>query len=191
VPHVVLSVNTSPVRPLEVEGGTTVPSGILKRSVEGTLRVEALGLEGDAQADLAVHGGRSRAVYAYPHEHYPFWETVRAQMGAAAWGEKLPFGALGENLTLSGVVEHQVWIGDLLRFPDCVLAVSAPRFPCHKLGAALGFKHAAKAMVAQRWCGFYLAVRVPGTLAAGQTFEIEPGPREVGIDELFRAKTGR
>ena len=190
MPHVVLSVNTSPVRPLEVEG-RTVRSGILKRSVEGPVRVEPLGLEGDDQADLTVHGGRSRAVCAYPHEHYPFWETVRAQVGVAAWGEKLPFGALGENLTLSGIFEHDAWIGDLLRFPDCVLAVSAPRFPCDKLDAALGFRHAAKAMLAQRWCGFYLAVRIPGTIAAGQAFTIEAGPREVGIDELFRAKTSR
>jgi MOSC domain-containing protein YiiM len=190
VPHLVLSVNISPARPLVVDG-RTMQSGILKRSVDGPRRVGPLGLEGDEQADLTVHGGRSRAVYAYPHEHYPFWETVRAQAGAAAWGEKLPCGALGENLTLSGLFEHDAWIGDLLRFPDCVLAVSAPRFPCDKLGAALGFRHAAKAMVAQRWCGFYLAVRVPGTIAAGQAFEVVPGPREIGIDELFRAKTGR
>jgi MOSC domain-containing protein YiiM len=129
-------------------------------------------------------------VYAYPHEHYPFWETVRAQVGVAHWGEPLPHGALGENLTLAGAFEHDVWVGDLLRFPDCVLAVSGPRYPCTKLNAALGFKHAAKAMVAQAWCGFYLAVRIPGTVAAGQAFEIVPGPREIGIDELFRARMG-
>ena len=190
MPRLVLGVNVSRVQPLDIDGGT-VPSGILKRSVAGPLKVEALGLEGDEQADPSVHGGLSRAVYAYPHEHYPFWETVRAQVGVARWGEKLPYGALGENLTLTGVVEHEMWIGDLLRFPDCVLAVSAPRFPCDKLNATLAFPHAAKAMLAQRWCGFYLAVRIPGTVAAGQAYEIEPGPREINIDELFRAKTGR
>ena len=190
MPRLVLSVNTSPVRALDVDG-RTVPSGILKRSVDGAVRVEPLGLEGDAQADPTVHGGRAKAVYAYPHEHYPFWETVRAQVGVAGWGDRLPHGALGENLTLAGVVEIDVWVGDLLRFPDCVLAVSEPRYPCFKLNAAMGFKHAAKAMVAQAWCGFYLAVRVPGTIAAGQAFELVPGPREVGIDELFRARMGR
>ena len=108
-----------------------------------------------------------------------------------AWDEALPSGALGENLTLAGVVESEVFIGDVLRFPGCALAVSEPRFPCFKLNAAMGFKHAAKLMVQSAWCGWYLAVRAPGTIAAGETFTIVPGPREVGIGELFRARMGR
>ena len=191
MPHRILSVNVSRAQPLLVRDGRTVTSGIVKRAVAGAVRVEALGLDGDEQADLRVHGGPGRAVYAYPHEHYTFWETVRAQTGAAAWGETLPHGAMGENLTLSGLLESDVWIGDLLQCPDCVLAVSQPRYPCFKFDAVMGFAQAAKAMVAQGWCGFYLAVRVPGTIESGQEFELVPGPREIGVAELFRARTRR
>ncbi|HUP09330.1 MAG TPA: MOSC domain-containing protein [Caldimonas sp.] len=191
MPHRILSVNVSRAQPLVVRDGSTVSSGILKRAVSGPVRVDTLGLEGDEQADLRVHGGPGRAVYAYPHEHYTFWETVRAQTGAAAWGDALPYGAMGENLTLSGLLESDVWIGDLLRAPDCVLAVSQPRYPCFKFDAVMGFAQAAKAMVTQGWCGFYLAVRVPGTIEAGQPLELVPGPREIGVLELFRARTRR
>jgi len=100
----------------------------------------------------------------------------------------LPPGSLGENLTLTGLLESQVCIGDLLRFADCELAVSEPRFPCFKFNAAMGFKQASNLMAANGWCGFYLAVRQPGSLRAGERFELIPGPREVGISELFRAR---
>jgi MOSC domain-containing protein YiiM len=185
-----LSLNVSPARPMSIDG-RVVMTGIGKRSVDGPRAVGRLGIEGDEQADLASHGGTSKAVYAYPSEHYPFWQTVRAQAGVAAWDEPMPPGSLGENLTLAGVVETDVFIGDVLRFPGCVLAVSVPRSPCFKLNAALGFKHASKLMVKSAWCGWYLAVREPGPIAAGETFEIVPGAREVGIGELFRARMGR
>ena len=124
-------------------------------------------------------------------EHYAFWQTVRAQAGVAGWGEALAPGSLGENLTLSGLLETQVWIGDVLRFAECDLAVSEPRLPCAKLNAALGFADAVKLMTQSRWCGLYLAVRVPGRLHPGETFEVVPGPREVGIRELFESRTRR
>ena len=147
-----------------------------------------MGLAGDEQADLSVHGGLGKAVYAYPVEHYGFWQTVRAQAKVAAWGELLPHGSMGENLTLQGLLETGVWIGDVLRFADCELAVSEPRFPCFKFNAVMGFNQASKLMVANAWCGFYLAVRRPGLLRAGEGFELIPGPREVGITELFRSR---
>ena len=185
-----LSLNTATAREALING-RKVMTGIGKRAVDGMREVRPLGIEGDEQADLSVHGGLSKAVYAYPGEHYGFWQTVRAQARVSLWDDVLPSGSLGENLTLSGVFESQVWIGDLLRFPDCVLAVSEPRTPCFKLNAAMGFKHAFQLMASSAWCGFYLAVRVPGTIAAGQRFELLPGPREVGIAELFRARIGR
>ena len=188
VPFTLLSLNTSRAHPLDING-RSVMSGIVKRTVDGPRAVGRLGIEGDEQADLTVHGGLSKAVYAYPHEHYPFWQTVRAQVGVAPWDDVLPYGALGENLTVSGLLETDVWIGDLLRFPDCTLAVSEPRYPCGKFNAVMGFKQAARAMVAQAWCGFYLAVRIEGTIRGGESFEVVPGPREVGIVELFRART--
>ena len=182
-----LSLNVSLAQMRDI-GGREVMTAIGKRPTASQVEVRPLGLGGDEQADLSVHGGLGKAVYAYPSEHYAFWQTVRAQANVAAWGHTLAPGALGENLTLAGLLEDQVWIGDVLRFADCELAVSEPRFPCFKLNAAVGFKHASKLMMANGWCGFYLAVRVPGSLRAGETFDLVPGPREVGIPELFRSR---
>ena len=107
-----------------------------------------------------------------------------------AGGDQIqPPGSLGENLTLSGLLESEVFIGDVLRFANgCELAVSEPRYPCFKFNAVMGFNQASKLMAQTGWCGMYLAVRQPGTLAAGEAFELIPGPREVGIVELFKAR---
>ena len=182
-----LHVNTARAG-VRVIDGRDVLTAIGKRPVDGLVGVQALGLASDEQADLTVHGGLSKAVYAYPSEHLPFWQTVRAQAGVAGWNDAVPPGLMGENLSIAGLLEADAFIGDVLRFPHCELAVSEPRFPCFKFNAAMGFKHAAKLMAANAWCGFYLAVRTPGTLAAGEAFEVVPGPREVGITELFCAR---
>jgi len=183
-----LNINVSRAQSLLAQG-QSVLSGINKRPVATAVAVHPLGLDGDEQADLSVHGGLSKAVYAYPQEHYAFWQTVRTQAGVAAPDDELPSGSMGENLTLQGLLENQVWIGDVLRFADCELAVSEPRFPCFKFNAVMGFKHAAKLMTESGWCGFYLAVRSPGILTPGEAFELIPGPREVGIVELFRSRS--
>ena len=180
----IVSLNTALATPLATPQGS-VTSGIRKRPRSGEVAVNPLGLDGDEQADLTVHGGLSKAVYAYPSEHYEFWRGVRAQ--AKVDGD-LPPGSLGENLTLSGLLEAEVFIGDVLRFADCELAVSEPRYPCFKFNAVMGFNQASKLMVQTGWCGMYLAVRKPGTLKAGEAFELIPGPREVGIVELFKAR---
>ena len=185
-----LSLNLGRAEPRLI-GGRQVLTAIGKRAVTESVVVGALGLVGDEQADLSVHGGLGKAVYAYPSEHYPFWQTVRAQAQVAGWDEPLAPGMLGENLTLTGLLENEVWIGDVLRFADCELAVSEPRFPCFKFNAAMGFKHATSLMQANGWCGFYLAVRNPGSIRAGEAFELIPGPRDVGIPELFRARVGK
>jgi len=187
-----LSVNVAQATHVEIQGRRILTAigkqPVSTESAPSRIEVKPLGLVGDEQADLSVHGGLSKAVYAYPLEHYAFWQTVRAQAGLQAWGEALPHGSLGENLTLSGLLESDAHIGDLLQFPDCTLAISEPRRPCFKLEAKLGFKHAIKMMAQSGFCGFYLAVRVPGTIAAGEGFELTPGPREVSIRDLFRAK---
>jgi MOSC domain-containing protein YiiM len=182
----VVSVNVGRARQVAI-AGRSVATAIGKRAVDGGVAVRPLGLEGDEQADLSVHGGLSKAVYAYPGEHYPFWRTLRAQAGVALWDEPLAPGSLGENLTLDGLLEDRAWVGDVLRFPHCALAVSEPRQPCFKFNAAMGFRHAAKMMARSGWCGFYLLVLEPGTIAAGEPFTLEPGAREVRIDELFRS----
>ena len=181
------------VRQVHIEG-RLVTTAIAKRPVAGPVAVQPLGLAGDEQADLTVHGGLSKAVYAYPVEHYAFWQTVRAQAGAAPWGAVLPPGSLGENLLLEGLLEDRLWIGDRLRIgtvapgAGCVLAVSEPRLPCFKFTAAMGFAQAARMMVQSGWCGAYLAVVERGVVQAGDAVELIPGPREVNLRELFRAR---
>ena len=122
-------VNLGRARPVRVNGRSTT-SAIAKQPAPGRVAVGPLGLAGDEQADLSVHGGLSKAVYAYPAAHYAFWQTVRAQARVALWDEPLPGGAMGENLTIEGLDEARLWIGDRLVLPDCVLAVSEPRLPC-------------------------------------------------------------
>jgi len=182
-----ISLNTARAEVLRIDG-REVMSGIRKRPVDGACEVRPLGLEGDEQADPSVHGGLSKAVYAYPSEHYAFWRTVRAQAQVAGWDDALPWGAMGENLSIAGLLESDAWIGDVLVFPDCELAISEPRYPCFKFNAVMGFNKAAKMMSQSGWCGFYLAVRQPGTLAADQAFTVRPGPREVSIAEIFRSR---
>lgn len=190
LPPRVVSINTALARPVLI-GGRKVMTAIHKQPRTGPVEVRPMGLEGDEQADPTVHGGLSKAVYAYPVEHYAFWQTVRAQARVSLWEEALPHGAIGENLTITGVLESELHIGDILRFPNCSLAVSEPRYPCFKFNQAMGFPQAAALMTQNAWCGAYLSVRVPGRLQAGDPFEIVPGPREVGIVELFRARMAR
>jgi MOSC domain-containing protein YiiM len=190
MPLLLQSLNVATAQPLLIDG-RPVLSAIAKRAVAGRVEVKLMGLDGDEQADRSVHGGLAKAVYAYPIEHYPFWQTVRAQARVADWGEPLPCGFMGENLTLAGLLENQVWIGDVLRFPDCELAVSAPRYPCFKFNAVMGFRQAAQLMAANAWSGFYLSVRSAGSLCAGESFELVAGPREVEITELFRSTMSR
>lgn len=191
----IVHVNTGRARAVTLLDGRRGRSAIGKTPVAGPVAVGPLGLEGDEQADLSVHGGLAKAVYAYPVEHYPFWQTVRAQARVALWGEPLAPGALGENLTVRGLAEDRLWIGDRLHVLRdgaiaCVLAVSEPRLPCHKLGAAMGFAQAVKLMAQSGYCGSYLAVVEPGSVAAGDALALVPGPREVNLRELFRARLG-
>ena len=187
MPMRILSVNTarSAMRLIQ---GRSVPTAIGKRAVAGAVAVHRLGLDGDEQADQSVHGGLSKAIYAYPVAHYPFWQGVRAQASVAGAADALPHGFMGENLTIDGLLEQQLWIGDRLRLPGCVLAVSEPRQPCFKFNAIMGFNQASTLMARSGYSGSYLAVIEPGELQAGDEIELLPGPREVNLRELFMAR---
>jgi MOSC domain-containing protein YiiM len=129
-----------------------------------------------------------KAVYAYPSEHYAFWQAERQRAGVGGIDAELAPGAMGENLTLRGLLETDVWVGDVLRFANCALRVEQPREPCYKFNAAMGFNTAVKAMAQSGFCGFYLSVDQPGTVEAGESFALIPGPRRIGIPERFNAK---
>jgi MOSC domain-containing protein YiiM len=145
-------------------------------------------LVGDEQADLSVHGGLEKALYAYPQEHYAFWRTAREGAGLAVIDSDLNHGAVGENLTLQGLLERDVWVGDVLRFAHCALRVEQPREPCFKFNVAMGFNTAVKDMALNGLCGFYLSVVEAGTIEAGETFTLLPGPRRISIPERFEAR---
>ena len=162
-----------------------------KQPVHHEVAVVPLGLLGDEQADLSVHGGLEKAVYAYPHEHYAFWQNARHEARVGPLDDELPPGGLGENLTLEGLLETGVWAGDVLRFANCELKVTLPREPCYKFNAAMGFARASKLMAHSGFCGFYLSVLTPGTLRAGEAFEVIAGRRSVSIPQLFAAKLSK
>ena len=185
-----LSVNTASASPLLIQG-RSITTAIGKQPVAGPVALGTLGLAGDEQADQSVHGGQSKAVYLYPVAHHPFWQTVRAQAGVAAPGAPLAPGLFGENLTVDGLDEAQLWIGDQLRGPGCTLVVSEPRNPCFKFNAVMGFAQASSLMNQSGYCGAYLAVLHPGQLQAGETFTVVPGPREVNLRELFLSRQQR
>ena len=183
----VLSIQTGQVRPLMV-GGRKLVSAIGKTVVSGPVEVRALGLAGDDQADLSVHGGLSKAVYALPSEHLAWWQAQRQTHGATMFEETLAPGYLGENLSLQGVLEQDLFVGDCLDFGDVVLRVTQPREPCGKFNAVMGYAGAAKDMVNSGRSGFYLAVDKPGTLKAGDSFQVVEGLRSVSIAQALQHK---
>ncbi len=152
-----ISVNVAEPSVIGFIHGHPILSGIGKRPVAAaTLRVDRLNLEGDRQADLRVHGGEDKAVYAYPSEHL------------AAWSEELgpepPFGpgAFGENLTTAGWLEGDVRIGDVWAWGDALLQVTQPRSPCFKLAMTTGFPSIVKRLTQNGRTGWYLRVLRPG-----------------------------
>ena len=182
-----LSIQTGKVRPLRV-GERKLMSAIGKSPIDGAVTVGPLGLAGDEQADLSVHGGLSKAVYALPSEHLAWWQQQRQARGVTLFEETLAPGYLGENLSLQGLLEHEVFIGDLLLFEEVTLRVTQPREPCSKFNAVMGYAQAAKDMVQSSRSGFYLAVDVAGLLRAGEPFELLPGPRATSIAQALGHK---
>ena len=163
-------------------------SGIGKSSVQGELAVTRLGIQDDEQVELSIHGGIDKAVYAYPMEHYAFWQLQRKINGVSLFDEDLPPGFIGENLTISGLLENDVYIGDELHFPSCVLRVTAPREPCAKFNAVMGYNQASKDMAQMGYSGFYLAVDQIGVLESDQSFNLRPGRRSVSVAQALAAK---
>lgn len=181
----IVSINRGKVAPLFVtESGSTqsVVSGIRKQAVDGLVQIERLGIEGDEQADLTVHGGIDKAVYLYPQEHYAFWEkTLTDVLKRPA---QLGPGAMGENFTTTGILENELWVGDRLTIAEVVLEVTEPRAPCYKFAARMGFRHAVKHMLQSGFTGVYLKVIQQGSVQAGAVITLQPGVREVKIADI-------
>jgi MOSC domain-containing protein YiiM len=176
----VISVNVGLPQELTWKGKTTV-SAIVKAPVAGPVVVRALNLDGDRQADLRVHGGPAKAVYAYPAEHYASW---RAELPGADLG----WGAFGENVTVEGLpLEDGLAIGDRLTIGSAELVVTQPRLPCYKLGFRFRREDMVKRFLASGRTGYYLAVAGEGEVAAGDSAELTARHGEhVPVSEVTR-----
>lgn len=179
-----LSVNVGLPREI-VHQGQTVRTGIYKEAVAGPVSLRRDNLDGDGQADLRVHGGVHKAVYAYPFEHYAWWQRELAR-------DDLVYGQFGENFTVTGLLEDDVWIGDVLAISTARLQVSQPRSPCFKLGIRMGDEgFVARFNEAQR-VGFYLRVLEEGHVAAGDPItRVARGEGGMSVRETYRLRYGQ
>jgi MOSC domain-containing protein YiiM len=159
----IISVNVGLPREVNWKG-RSVTTGIFKEPVEGAIKVRSLNLDGDRQADLTVHGGRDKAVYAYASEHYDYWRTELPEMS-------LPFGMFGENLTTEGLFENTVNIGDRMRIGTSLFEVTQPRMPCYKLALKFGRDDIIKRFLQSERSGIYFAVLEEGEIKAGDAID--------------------
>ena len=139
-------------------------TGIFKKPVSGAVKVRRLGIVGDQQADLTVHGGPEKAVYAYPSEHYEAWSREL--------NRELQWGMFGENLTTEGLLEKEIHVGDEFRVGSTTLAITRPRFPCFKLGIKFGTMDMVSRFHTSNRSGFYLSVREEGEVQTGDGIDL-------------------
>jgi MOSC domain-containing protein YiiM len=149
--------------------GKPITTGIFKQPVAGRVRMRSLNLDGDQQADLTVHGGIEKAIYAYPMEHYAYWRQELPD-------QPLPWGTFGENLTIEGLSETTVNIGDRFRMGTAEVMVTQPRFPCFKLNLKFGRDDMVKRFLDSCLSGIYFSVVQEGEVGAGDA--IEPVSRD-------------
>lgn len=158
-----------------------VTTGIFKSPVSGPVMMRRLNLDGDRQADLQNHGGRNKAVYAYPSEHYDFW---RGELP----GMELPWGIFGENLTIEGLMEQDACIGDHFRIGEAVVLVRQPRIPCYKLGLRFGRDDMPKRFLASGRSGIYFSVLEEGLVNVGDAIErVHRNEHGISVAEVNRA----
>jgi MOSC domain-containing protein YiiM len=164
--------------------GEQVATGIFKSPVQHRVRMNRLNLEGDKQADLTAHGGPDKAVYAYPSEHYSFWKSELP-------GMDLPWGAFGENLTVEGLLEADVCLGDRFQIGTAEVVVTQPRLPCFKLNLKFQRDDMSKRFLASRRVGFYLRVLREGEIGAGdEIVRVQQDENRVSIADVMRVYLG-
>jgi MOSC domain-containing protein YiiM len=175
----IISVNVGLPREVHWKG-RLVSTGIFKQPVAGRVVARRLNLDGDRQADLTVHGGEEKAVYAYPAEHYDEWQQELP-------GVKLPWGMFGENLTTGGLLEEAVNVGDRFRVGAALLQATQPRLPCYKLGLKFGREDMVRRFLASGRYGWYFAVVEEGEVGAGDTIErVHRDPRDITVADIAR-----
>ncbi len=160
----VISLNVSLPKTVEFRGNQ-VSTGIYNEPVDKRLKVRTLNIEGDEQADLTVHGGIDKAVYAYPSEHYPYWKDHYPNL-------TMDWGMFGENFTTEGLLEDQANIGDEYQIGSAKFAVTQPRMPCYKLAIKFGAGDIIKKLFASAKCGIYFKVLEEGEVGAGDEIKL-------------------
>jgi len=167
--------------PREVEWqGETVRTSIFKDRVTDRRRVSGFNIAGDEQSDLSVHGGRYKAVYVYPSEHYPLW---RRELGEP----DIAFGGFGENLTTEGLTEDDVCVGDRFRIGTAEFAVTQPRQPCFKLGIRRHRLDMVRLFHKSGRSGFYFSIEREGDVQEGDAIEVVArDEQKVSVATLFR-----
>jgi MOSC domain-containing protein YiiM len=148
-----------------VYNGKTINTGIFKQPISGPAQLLSLNLDGDRQADLSVHGGIFKAVYAYPSEHYRFWRQEIP-------GADLPWGVFGENFTTAGLSEDELHVGDRLQIGSSIVMVRQPRTPCYKLAAKFQRDDMIERFLLSGRSGFYFSVEQEGSVAAEDAFQL-------------------
>lgn len=162
----------------------SVASAIRKTTVSDLsnptlIEITQLGVQGDEQADLSAHGGLEKAIYVYPFEHYSFWNTLLTRETKKS--VNLQVGAIGENFTIEGLLETEVFVGDILQIGELEFSVVKLREPCFKFNAAMGYKGSVKAMLQSGFSGWYMRVNKAGLLAPGSEITVIPGARQTSI----------
>src|ERR671922_1915923 len=175
----IISVNVGLPRDV-VFRGEVVTTAIFKEPIEGRVKLRTLNLDGDKQADLTVHGGPDKAVYAYPIEHYEFWRRVYPNMD-------MPNGMFGENFTTEGLIEAEINVGDVFKIGSSKVVATQPRMPCYKLGVKFGRMDVLKKFLASGRSGIYFKVLEEGEVGAGDTIEqIGKDPNRITISDIVR-----
>jgi MOSC domain-containing protein YiiM len=150
---------------LAIYKGASINTGIFKKPVSGRVALRTLNLDGDRQADLTVHGGPYKAVYAYPSEHYEYW---RGELP----GADLPWGMFGENLTTEGLSEDDLHVGDRFRIGSATVMVRQPRMPCYKLPFKFQRDDIIERFLVSGRSGFYFSVEQEGEVGEGDSIEL-------------------
>ena len=177
-----LSINVSKPKPIQY-GGKTIKTGIFKVPVAGTVMLREKNIDGDGQGDLRVHGGTYKAIYGYPFEHYTHWQQELHR-------DNLTYGQFGENLTLEGLLEDAVHIGDIFQIGLVVkLQITQPRVPCFKLAYKMGLPEFPKQFLESRRVGFYFRVLEEGKITAGDTIaRIEVASESMNVTEILNLR---